>query len=379
MAIAGIPNPGGWPYPPEPEQQPAEVERALLSSLARPVEWTAQADHPGLEKLVRQMMVATGAGGAAVALRSEHAIVCRATAGNAPKLGVELVAGAGLSGRCLDSGETVLCRDTEKDSSVNLEACRALGLRAALLVPVKRMGTVEGVLEVFSSTADIFDAGDVAALQRMAEEAARFLPEPPPVEEPATQAVPAEAAPTLEAIAIEERSAAPEKAGVEDPVETRAAEPRPVVSASLGLGWPNTVLRLVDDPNCKRWHRRVYWSAVATRKLLGLATLLVPASFLLYFLVGPVIRPSAVTNTTLFRWIGEIVTPGMGMADDFFSFRAVVRGWNLMFLIMAAITMTARSMLLWPVGWALRKVEELTRPRKQYAYVPYVPHRTEFH
>ncbi len=106
---------------------------------------------------------------------------------------------------------------------------------------------------------------------------------------------------------------------------------------------------------------------------------MLPVSFLLYFLIGPVIRPSAVANTTLFRWISDIVMPGMSMADYFFSFRAVVRGWNLMFLIMAAITMTARSLVLWPVTWVLRKIEELTRPRKQYAYVPYVPHRTEFH
>jgi hypothetical protein len=85
-----------------------------------------------------------------------------------------------------------------------------------------------------------------------------------------------------------------------------------------------------------------------------------------------------VANTALFSYIDALVMPAMSIADYFFSFRAVVHGWNLMYLIVAAITLVVRSLALQPVMFVLRKIEALTKPRKQYACVPYGPHRTEF-
>ena len=176
----------------------AEEPRATAIPAAE-ASWSTEADEPGLSKLIRSMMLMTAADGAAIALRVGDGIVCRARAGNAPQLGVKLNPDAGLSGRCLRDGEPVLCRDSESDPAVNAEACRALRLRAALLVPVKHEGQVEGVLEVFSSKPDVFDIGDIAALQRLSEKIVEYLPRPEPaieVSAPEAEAlVPTEAVP----------------------------------------------------------------------------------------------------------------------------------------------------------------------------------------
>ncbi len=341
-------------------------------------DWSVEADQAGLEEVIGKMMTVTAAEGAAIALPLDEDIVCRATAGNAPRLGVKLDPGAGLSGRCLRSGEPVLCRDSETDPSVNAEACRALRLRAALLVPVKREGHAEGVLEVFSSQPDVFDLGDVAALQRLAEIVAGYLPTAEAVVE---AAAPPSAVVTQPAVA-EAASAAPTERTITAP-ETAAAAPIEVkedqaVAARPAIGWPNAVFRLIDDPQYQPWKRGVYWSALAMRKTVSLVTWTVPLSYLVYFLVGPVIRPGAVQNTAVFGYISRIVEPGMALAEDFFSFRAVFHGWNLMFLVVAALTLMGRALMLKPIHFVLKKIEDLSRPKKQYAYVPYLPHRTEF-
>ncbi len=327
----------------------------------------AEGDDPDLEALVGRMMAMTAADGAAIVLRKGDAILCRARAGNAPRLGTRLDPQRGLSGKCVGSGEPVLCRDTETDPIVNVEACRALRLRAALLVPVKQQARVEGVLEVFSSRPDVFDLGDIAALQRLAPSIAEFLPPADSPFDPAPELTPAPApAPTAgSAAAATPGSPVAEGAGAE-------------IVAPPVVFWPKMALRLIADPHYREWKRVVYWSSVALRKLLSLATLAVPLSYLVYFLVGPVIRPGAVEGTTLFHLMTRLVEPGMQFADDFFSFRAVVRGWNLMFLVVGVIALVGRGLALKPLNFLLSKVEALTRPKKRYGYVPYLPHRTDF-
>ncbi|HVP42603.1 MAG TPA: GAF domain-containing protein [Terriglobales bacterium] len=350
--------------------EPAIAVAALPRSPGpRPItEWEAEADHPGLEALIRKMMVMTAADGAAIVLRKDDAILCRARAGNAPALGARLDPQAGLSGRCVGSGEPVLCPDTESDPTVNAEVCRALRLRAALLVPVKHGGRVEGVFEVFSSKPNVFDLGDIAALQRLSQAVVEFLPpgEPLPsrAPEPPPEPVPAETA--------DSAVAAPHSTLI-------AEESRAEIVPPKSLVWPTMVLGQIRDPHYREWKRVVYWSALGLRKILSLATLAVPLCYFVYFLVGPVIRPGAVHGSRLFEYITQVVEPGMQFAEDFFSFRAVVRGWNLMFLVVAVIALIGRGLALKPLNFLLRKVEALTQPKKRYGYVPYLPHRTEFH
>ena len=333
--------------------------------------WSTEADEIGLEELIRKMMVMTAAEGAAIALRQDDAIVCRATAGNAPRLGAKLNPEAGLSGRCLRSGEAVLCRDSESDPTVNAEACRALRLRAALLVPVKRDGRAQGVLEVFSSKPDVFDVADIAALQRVSEMVAEYLPQAQAgTETPAA----ADAIPTEPPVTVQ-----PEPAAVTTQGEAlNEKEPGAGITPRAAVVWPSAVFSLIADPHSRPWKQAVYWSVITLRKALSLATWTVPLSYFLCFLVGPVIRPGAIEGTAVFGYIAAVVEPGMTLADYFFSFRAVIHGWNLMFVVMGIIAAAGRALALKPINFLLRKAEDLTQPRKRYAYVPYVPHRTEF-
>ena len=65
-------------------------------------------------------MEGTGATGAAIALRTEDAVCCRASAGApSPEVGVRLRAGISLTGLCIGTGEILLCNDTNTDRRVD--------------------------------------------------------------------------------------------------------------------------------------------------------------------------------------------------------------------------------------------------------------------
>jgi TonB family protein len=123
-----------------------------------------------LHETVKQARTATGATGAAIALRRDGEMVCRATTGaNAPDLGVRVETDSGLLGACLASGEVQQCADTQADPRVNAEACLALGIRSTLLVPLKEKGRTVGVLQAFSTEPKAFHGSDVEVLQRLAK------------------------------------------------------------------------------------------------------------------------------------------------------------------------------------------------------------------
>jgi putative methionine-R-sulfoxide reductase with GAF domain len=122
-----------------------------------------------LQAAAQHLMKLTSADGAVVALRSGQQIICRASVGAAPPLGAPVPSDSGLAGECLRQRVVVWCRDTDNDARVNREVCQRLNLRSTVLVPVLRQGSVEGLLEIFSSQPDIFDRGDVLAMTRMAE------------------------------------------------------------------------------------------------------------------------------------------------------------------------------------------------------------------
>ncbi len=122
-----------------------------------------------LNEVVEQARLATGATGAAVALARDGEMVCRATTGEqAPGLGVRLEMASGLSGECLQTGEVQHCSDTETDPRVDAEACRQLGVRSAMLMPLDDGSGPFGILEVFSSRANAFGERDINTLHALA-------------------------------------------------------------------------------------------------------------------------------------------------------------------------------------------------------------------
>ena len=123
-----------------------------------------------LQLVAERAQAITGADGIAIALAEGDEIICRASAGSmAPDRGVRLDAKAGFSGACFRTGRIVRCDDAEKDSRVNIEACRRLGTRSMVAVPLLGQESVVGLLEAFSTEPFAFDDSDVRSLNLLAE------------------------------------------------------------------------------------------------------------------------------------------------------------------------------------------------------------------
>jgi TonB family protein len=125
-----------------------------------------------LNRIVEQARLATNTTGAAIALRRGDDIVCRATSGDtAPDLGVRLNLRSGLSGACVQTREVQSCDDTETDLRVDSIACRQLGVRSILIVPVIKEQELLGVFEVFSPYPNAFGERDVQTLRALSRRA----------------------------------------------------------------------------------------------------------------------------------------------------------------------------------------------------------------
>ena len=155
--------------------QQAANRRALKVSSASPEPSPSfQTDEFALDEVL-QLVAArtisiTGADGVAIALAEENAIVCRASAGRiAPDPGIKLDPNSGFSGACLRSGQTVRCDDSDTDSRVNAQACRALGTRSMIAVPLSAKQRVVGLIEAFSTEPFGFNDSDVRSLNLLGE------------------------------------------------------------------------------------------------------------------------------------------------------------------------------------------------------------------
>lgn len=107
----------------------------------------------------------THADAAVVALPEESELVFRAVAGSAlPFDGMRLERASMLAGRAFDAGETLVCVDSEQDNRVKLDACRLVGARAIVVVPLLHEAQAVGVLLVYSREPGAFGEHDVNIL-----------------------------------------------------------------------------------------------------------------------------------------------------------------------------------------------------------------------
>ncbi len=112
----------------------------------------------------------TGADGAVVELLEGDEMVYRAVSGIAePKLGLRLKRDSSLSGYCIKAGYPVFCPDSDNDTRVDREACRMVGLRSMIVVPLKHNEQIVGVLKVMSSRVGIFCNADLHLLELMSD------------------------------------------------------------------------------------------------------------------------------------------------------------------------------------------------------------------
>lgn len=110
-----------------------------------------------------------GADGAVLELAEGDEMVYRAVSGTAEgTLGLRLKRVGSLSGLCVETGEVLLCLDSERDERVDREACRRVGLRSMIAVPLEYRGSALGVLKVMHAVPGAFAQEDAQVLRLLA-------------------------------------------------------------------------------------------------------------------------------------------------------------------------------------------------------------------
>jgi N-acetylmuramoyl-L-alanine amidase/putative methionine-R-sulfoxide reductase with GAF domain len=188
-----------------------------------------------LQLVAERAIAITGADGLGIALAENSEIVLRASAGAIkPDVGQRIQRDSAFSGACFRTAQIIRCDDTETDDRVNLIACRRLGARSMVAVPLCGRRRVIGLLEAFSAEPFGFNDSDVGGLELLAELILGAL-KPEDEDRFAESAEAAEAELAAPAIppAISSPSAVPEKAPAERvPVAQAAvaAEPAPQIA-----------------------------------------------------------------------------------------------------------------------------------------------------
>jgi N-acetylmuramoyl-L-alanine amidase/putative methionine-R-sulfoxide reductase with GAF domain len=123
-----------------------------------------------LQLVAERAIAITGADGLGIALAENNEIVLRASAGVVkPDVGARIQRDSAFSGACFRTAQIIRCDDTETDDRVNLYACRQLGARSMVAVPLCGRKRVIGLLEAFSSEPFGFNDSDVGSLELLAE------------------------------------------------------------------------------------------------------------------------------------------------------------------------------------------------------------------
>ena len=176
MAELPLPSPSGpegqKPASPRlvPTNRPGKPDAAAILTMLREAVASGRFEIDMiLGAIAEAAQTLTAATGAAVAMRREGVMICRGRSGmTAPSLGAQLSSNSGLSGDCLRTGKTLRCDDTEKDYRADPDACRRMGLRSIVAVPLNGQRGSIGILEVFSNRPSAFSDEHVEILDRLA-------------------------------------------------------------------------------------------------------------------------------------------------------------------------------------------------------------------
>ena len=236
-----------------------------------------------LNEIVEQACLATGASGAAIVLERGGEWVCRASAGGtAPELGARLDAEAGLSGACVKTRTVQRCEDAQADPRADIEACRNLGVRSVIILPLLQNDKLTGVFEVFWSRPLAFGERDERTLEALSLRVLRNLER---ASEPLSAGQASEDVPAVPQNSIRENTwekmevTSEASSGLAD----RSAEPSSasVGSASLGSADPTmadlrsadaTLLEPASEEELSRGLKLITWALGAA--VLGFAVLL---------------------------------------------------------------------------------------------------------
>lgn len=159
----------------EIEQRAAAQQREVVDRLAKVVEIQREvaAEKQDLNALLQTICERTqrvvGGDGGVIEIYDEGDMVYRAATGIvAPYVGMRIRAQGSMSGLCVQQNATMLCNDSEMDPRVDRDACRKVGLRSMLLVPLTHKGKAMGVLKIASEKPYAFSMGNISTLEMMA-------------------------------------------------------------------------------------------------------------------------------------------------------------------------------------------------------------------
>ncbi|MDN7127946.1 sensor domain-containing diguanylate cyclase [Pseudidiomarina terrestris] len=118
-----------------------------------------------MQCIVDETLALVDADAAVIELADGDELVYRAVSGTAaPYLGLRVRLDSSLSGLCVTSGEILICADSETDPRVDRVACRKIGLRSMIVIPIKHDNEIVGVLKAMSNKQDNFQQHDSALL-----------------------------------------------------------------------------------------------------------------------------------------------------------------------------------------------------------------------
>lgn len=210
---------------------------------------------------VEQARKTTGASGAAIALLRDGHMICRATTGNAPDLGVRVETESGISGACLITGNVQLCSDTDIDPRVNAEACRRLNVRSMLMAPISDGKHNFGIVEVFAAQPGAFSDEHIKALQVLAlqvadskkasEAAPRIEASPSRNTDALTEAPPAESQPQASELFSAMRETEPSNRGelLNSVLVVSVVAVAIILGVVIGVGVRNRNAQRAPSPN----------------------------------------------------------------------------------------------------------------------------------
>jgi EAL domain-containing protein (putative c-di-GMP-specific phosphodiesterase class I) len=147
----------------------AAVDEAVLTQIIAAQSEIARAGLDPLkvvDLITRHSQTMTGSTGAVVEMLKGDELVYWSTSGSvSAHRGFRVPCEGSISGLCLRTGQVLQCDDSEHDPRVNIEACRRVGLRSAILVPLLYEQRTVGVLKVVSDRAYAYTRRDAATLE----------------------------------------------------------------------------------------------------------------------------------------------------------------------------------------------------------------------
>lgn len=118
-----------------------------------------------VDAITRRAQELTRSSGAVVEMRDGDELVYWSASGSvAPQQGLRIPIEGSLSGLSMRQGRAIRCDDSEIDPRVNRDACRRVGLRSAIAMPLTCNDELVGVLKVVSPFTHAYGDKDASTL-----------------------------------------------------------------------------------------------------------------------------------------------------------------------------------------------------------------------